>query len=154
MSHRWGLLRVALGLVACVFVAPCAHAQTPGKRAGTAHRHGALRQNDPNPFSHDTTIPFRVGDEDCAPGTEHHVVTLRIYNILSQIVAFAALADSASAGDSAEQISDLALACGTYVATWDGTRPPDRRQAPAGVYMYQLLVDGHPSGMRKMVLSR
>ena len=144
MSHRWGLVRLALGFVACASVAPCAHAQGE-------HR-GILRQNDPNPFSHHTTIPFRVGEESCAPGTERHVVTLRIYNILSQVVAFAALPDSGSKGP--RQIMNLALACGTYVALWNGTRSPNGREAPPGVYMYQLLIDGHPAGMRKMVLSR
>jgi hypothetical protein len=163
MLHRWAFSRSALGLAACVLFASSARGQTPAPRASDGHQHrrGVLSQNDPNPFSHHTTIPFRVGDEDCAPGTQHHVVTLRIYNILSQVVAFATLSDtSTAAADSAAKaatgrsISELTLACGSYVAQWDGTRPPDHREAPAGVYMYQLLIDGHPTGMRKMVIAR
>jgi hypothetical protein len=159
MFHRWA--RPALGLVACVLFAPRASSQAPGQRVGEGHRRGVLHQNQPNPFARHTTIPFTIGDDACVPGT-HHVVTLRIYNILSQVVAFAALADSsAAAADSGmtpstapRPITNLSLACGEYVAEWDGTRPPDGREAPAGVYMYQLLVDGHPVGMRKMLLTR
>lgn len=158
MFHRWA--RPALGLVACVLFAPRASSQAPGQRVGEGHRRGVLHQNQPNPFSRQTTIPFTIGDGACVPGT-HHIVTLRIYNILSQVVAFAALPDSAAAADSTmaastppRPISNLSLACGEYAARWDGTRPPDGRDAPAGVYMYQLLVDGHPAGMRKMLLTR
>ena len=164
MVHCWGTLAPALGLVTCVLVAPLARGQTPDSRASESagHRRGVLHQNDPNPFSHRTTIPFRVGEAECAPGTQHHVVTLRIYNILSQVVAFAALADSASSTDSSaatarppRPITNLALPCGSYVAEWNGMRSGDgAREAPAGVYMYQLLVDGHTAGMRKMVLTR
>ena len=161
MFHRWALSRPALGLVACVLFAPRARSQAPSQRAGEGHHRGVLRQNDPNPFSRRTTISFRIGDDDCAPGTQHHVVTLRIYNILSQVVAFATLADSTAAVDSSapttpsRPITNLTLACGTYLAFWDGTRPPPvGREAPPGVYMYQLLIDGHPTGMRKMVLAR
>lgn len=162
MVHRWASHGLALGFVACVAVAPSARGQSAtGQRAREGHRRGVLRQNEPNPFSHQTTIPFTIGSDDCAPGTQQHVVTLRIYNILSQVVAVAVLADSGSVGDStmagtpvARPISNLSLPCGTYSAQWDGTRPPDGREAPAGVYMYQLLIDGHPAGMRKMVLTR
>jgi hypothetical protein len=143
-----------------VLCAPRAWSQAQGQRSGEGHRRGVLRQNEPNPFSRQTTIPFRIGDDTCAPGTQQHVVTIRIYNILSQVVAFAMLEDSTAAPDSTGHkttqrlISNLDLACGTYVARWDGTRRPDGREAPPGVYMYQLLIDGHPSGMRKMLLTR
>jgi hypothetical protein len=46
------------------------------------------------------------------------------------------------------------LPCGTYVAHWDGKYARSGRMAPPGVYMYQLLVDGHPVGMRKLLVSR
>lgn len=164
MFHSWGTLGPALGLVACVLVAPVVRGQTPGSRIGESggHRRGVLHQNDPNPFSRQTSIPFRIGDAECAAGTQRHVVTLRIYNILSQVVAVAVLTDSAAAGDSSSTtsrlprpVTNLTLACGDYVAQWDGMRSGEAaREAPAGVYMYQLLVDGHPAGMRKMLLTR
>ena len=157
MVHRWA--SPALGLVACALVALPASSQVPDQRAEGGHRRGVLGQNQPNPFSQQTTIPFTVGDTACATGTQRHVVTLRIYNILSQVVAVAALVDTAA--DSGRNqapvprpLSNLALACGSYAGRWDGTLSHDGRQAAPGIYMYQLLIDGHPSGMKKMLLQR
>ena len=157
MVYRWA--PAALGVVACMLITSAAAGQTPSQRAERSHRRGVLAQNEPNPFSSQTTIPFSVGDTDCASGTRQHVVTLRIYNILSQIVAVATLADSTSTDQStaaapARALSNLSLSCGSYVARWDGKHTPDNRDAAPGVYMYQLLIDGHPAGMRKMLLKR
>ena len=157
MVYRWA--PAALGVVACMLIASTASAQVSEQRAERSHRRGMLAQNQPNPFSSQTTIPFTVGEADCAAGTQQHVVTLRIYNILSQIVAVATLVDSTNADQSTaapppRTLSNLTLACGKYVARWDGKHAPDNREAAPGVYMYQLLVDGHPSGMRKMLLKR
>ena len=154
MVHRWA--SAALGLLACALFASSATSQVPDQRVEGSHRRGVLGQNQPNPFSQLTTIPFTVGDASCAPGTQRHVVTLRIYNILSQVVAVAALVDTA-ADSAANQVtlrllSNLALSCGAYVGRWDGKHANDGRQAAPGVYMYQLLIDGHPAGMRKMFL--
>ena len=143
MVHRWA--SPALGLVACALVALPASSQVPDQRAEGSHQRGVLGQNQP------------VGDPACETGTQRHVVTLRIYNILSQVVAVAALVDTAA--DSGRNqasvprpLSNLALACGSYAGRWDGTHSHDGRQAAPGVYMYQLLIDGHPSGMKKMLL--
>jgi hypothetical protein len=157
MVHRWAL--TALGIVACMLITSTATGQVTDQRAERGHRRGLLAQNQPNPFSSQTTIPFNVGDPDCAVGTQQHVVTLRIYNILSQVVAVATVLDSTSTDQSiaaapSRALSNLSLACGAYVARWDGKHSPDSRDAAPGVYMYQLLVDGHPAGMRKMLLKR
>lgn len=157
MVNRWA--PAALGIVACLLITSAAAGQTSSPRAERSHRRGLLAQNEPNPFSSQTTIPFSVGDSDCASGTQQHVVTLRIYNILSQIVAVAILVDSTSTDQStaatpARALSNLSLACGSYVARWDGKHAPGNRDAAPGVYMYQLLIDGHPAGMRKMLLKR
>jgi len=157
MVYRWA--PAALGIVACMLIASTATGQVSEQRTDRSHRRGVLAQNQPNPFSSQTTIPFTVGDSDCAPGAQHHDVTLRIYNILSQVVAVATLVDSTSADQStaaasARALSNLSLACGAYVARWDGKHAPDGRDAAPGVYMYQLLIDGHPAGMRKLLLKR
>lgn len=157
MVHRWA--PAALGLVACMLITRPGSGQATGQRAEQSHRRGGLAPNQPNPFSSQTTIRFEVGDPDCVAGTQQHVVTLRIYNILSQVVAVAALADSTSAdqstaGAASRPLSNLSLACGAYVARWDGKHAPDGRDAAPGIYMYQLLIDGHPAGMRKMLLKR
>ena len=157
MVYRWA--PAALGMVACMINASAAAGQATDQRAERSHRRGVLAQNEPNPFSSQTTIPFSVGDADCAAGTQQHVVTLRIYNILSQIVAIATLVDSTNTDQStatglARALSNLSLSCGHYVARWDGKHASDSRDAAPGVYMYQLLVDGHPAGMRKLLLKR
>lgn len=157
MHHRWA--PPALGAVACMLIASAALGQGPEQRADGNRRRGVLGPNQPNPFSGQTTIPFTVGDESCAAGTQRHVVTLRIYNILSQIVAVATLVDSTSADQSTAStpprlLMNLSIPCGSYAARWDGKNSQDGRDAAPGVYMYQLLVDGHPSGMRKMIVKR
>jgi hypothetical protein len=146
-------------MVACVIVASTASSQGTDQRAERSHRRGVLGPNQPNPFSGQTTIPFSIGDADCAVGTQHHVVTLRIYNILSQIVAVAVLVDSAgtdqsTASAASRALTNVPLACGNYVARWDGKHAPDGHDAAPGMYMYQLIIDGHPAGMRKMLLKR
>src|SRR5256885_9491005 len=57
MVHRWA--SPALGLVACALVALPASSQVPDQRAEGGHRRGVLGQNQPNPFSQQTTIPDR-----------------------------------------------------------------------------------------------
>lgn len=156
MIHRWA--SPALGLLLSVALATRATSQVPDQRADSNRRWGSLRQNQPNPFSGETTISFSVGDAECAVGTQSHVVTLRIYNILSQIVGAPVLVDSTTAEQStasaARAITNLALPCGEYVARWDGKHTHNSRDAAPGVYMYQLVVDGHPAGMKKMLLQR
>lgn len=156
MVHPWA--RCALGFAACVLIASTASGQEPERRAAGGHRRGVLGPNQPNPFSDQTTIAFTVGDGACANPTQPHLVTLRIYNVLSQIVAVASLVDSTNAAQSAGSasppgLSSHALPCGSYVARWEGKHQDGRVAAP-GVYMYQLVIDGHPAGMRKMILKR
>jgi hypothetical protein len=157
MIHRWA--SSALGLLACLVFNARASAQVQDQRADSNRRWGSIRQNQPNPFSRETTISFSVGDAECPAGTQQHAVTLRIYNILSQIVAVPTLVDSTSADQSTTQssarvVSNLSLPCGDYVARWDGKHARDARDAAPGVYMYQLLVDGHAVGMKKMIVQR
>ena len=153
MVHRWA--SPAIGLLACALIAPLAWGQVPDQRSEAGHRRGVLSPNEPNPFSQQTTIPFTVGDAACVAGAQAHVVTLRVYNILSQVVAIATLVDTTTSDHVApppapRALSNLSLSCGRYTARWDGKHSNGRDAAP-GVYMYQLLIDGHPTGMRKML---
>ena len=164
MVHHWAAS--ALVLVLCALRPPAALGQskTSGppaaqRQSDTARKRGTLGQNQPNPFPRETTIPFTVGDDSCASGTEQHVVTLRIYNILSQLVSVPVLTDSASVDGTVGQglsrpVSGLKLSCGAYSARWDGKHSRSGRRAAPGVYMYQLVVDGRPSGMKKMLVSQ
>jgi hypothetical protein len=164
MVHHWAAS--ALLLVLCALPPSVAFGQskTSGpppvqRQSDAARKHGTLGQNQPNPFPRETTIPFTVGDDSCASGTEQHVVTLRIYNILSQLVSVPVLTDSANADGTAvltspRPVNGLQLSCGAYSARWDGKHSRSGRRAAPGVYMYQLVVDGRPAGMKKMLVSQ
>ena len=96
-----------------------------------------LRRNYPNPFNPETTIPFALSsvlwDDGKAP-----VVTIRIYNILAQLVAVPILQQS---GEVLENVSLTWNGTGEYSAYWDG-KNRNGREAASGVYIYQLIVDG------------
>jgi hypothetical protein len=149
-------------LVTVAVVPATARSQSQQRRSEPAARRGHLLPNQPNPVESETLIPFRIGADSCVTSDERYVVTLRIYNILSQMVAVPVLVDSTSQGAAAEgesstalrPVRELHLPCGSYVARWNGRHDRDGRRASPGVYMYQLLVNGHPSGTRKMVVTR
>lgn len=105
-----------------------------------------LEQNYPNPFNPETTIPFRLGEELFVEGRAP-VVTVRIFNLLQQLVAYPiALGHSSGEGQELRQIEYTVP--GTYEAYWDGT-DLSGRQVASGIYFMQLTVDGR-SETRKM----
>lgn len=106
-----------------------------------------LRENSPNPFFPSTTIQFDIHREVCSSGHEP-IVTLRIYNVLVQVVAVPTLSDSTG-----QRLENLRLRCGSYLAYWDG-KGRDGRPVSDGVYYYQLLVDGERISTRKMIVRR
>ena len=95
----------------------------------------ALCRNYPNPFNPETFIPFRLDGDQFASGKP--VVSVRIYNVLAQLVAVPILQGSG------EKVENLALAwngTGNYTAYWDGKYQATEREAASGVYLYQLSV--------------
>ena len=78
----------------------------------------ALHQNYPNPFNTTTEIRYNLD--------ERARVTLRIYNVLGQVVA--------------TLIEDAWETAGLHTAGWDG-RNEDGRPAASGTYFYTLTVD-------------
>ena len=94
-----------------------------------------------------TTIPFEISREVCARGHQP-VVSLKIYNVLVQVVAIPTLAS-----ESGEKLDSLRLRCGEYRAFWDGKYLDGKREAITGVYYYQLTVDGERF-TRKMIAQR
>jgi hypothetical protein len=105
-----------------------------------------LKENYPNPFFPATTIPFEISREVCARGHQP-VVSLKIYNVLVQVVAIPSLASGSS-----ERLDSLRLRCGEYRAFWDG-QFLDGEAASPGVYYYQLTVDGERF-TRKMIAQK
>lgn len=103
-----------------------------------------LGQNYPNPFNATTTIPFELS-EDWFVNGHRPVVSLRIYNVLAQLVAIPILRGSE------ETVNELGLSwngSGRFEAYWDGRYAGTGRVAASGVYVYQLVVD------RERVLSK
>ena len=92
-----------LGLLVGVGSPVAAQANVPPPRV-------ELKENYPNPFFPATTIPFAISQEVCARGHQP-VVSLKIYNVLVQVVAIPVLADG-----SAERLDSLRLRCGEYQA--------------------------------------
>jgi hypothetical protein len=110
-----------------------------------------LRQNYPNPFNPATTIPFRLNAGAFANG-HRPLVTLKIYNVLAQLVAVPILQGSG------ERLENLELTCGDpvgcdFTAYWDGKVLGSGQEAASGVYIYQLVVDGRRF-TKKMVIMK
>jgi hypothetical protein len=106
-----------------------------------------LRENFPNPFVTATTIPFYLHPELCARGKKPRV-SLKIYNLLVQVVAIPVLISEASKGD--RRLDNVRIGCGEHLAFWDGRYKDRKRWVTPGVYYYQLTVNGQLY-TRKMV---
>lgn len=104
--------------------------------AGT--REVRLGRNYPNPFNPETTIPFEM-DRTWWANAHQPVVSLRIYNVLAQLVAVPILQGS---GELLENVRLQWNGTGKYRAYWDGKIRGTDREAASGVYIYQLTVDG------------
>ena len=95
-----------------------------------------LRENYPNPFFPTTTIPFVLNPDLCERGHQP-LVSLKIYNVLAQVVGITVLLNAAG-----ERLEEIRLSCGAYEAYWDGRIPSGKREVSPGVYYVQLTVDG------------
>jgi hypothetical protein len=95
-----------------------------------------LKENYPNPFFPSTTIPFVLNPELCERGHQP-LVSLRVYNVLAQVVAVPVLLES-----NGEHLDNVRLPCGSHEAFWDGKVLTSSRELTPGVYYAHLLVDG------------
>jgi hypothetical protein len=115
-------------------------AQQPGKPAQPRQSSGfQLEQNYPNPFNPETKIPFVLGEELFADG-HPVVVTLRIFNLLQQVVAIPVALGHPS-GEGVQLVQLEYYQPGRYEAYWDGTDLAGR-QVASGIYFMQLTVNG------------
>ena len=148
MKLRWAALMTVLTLSV---VAP-RHASGQGTAPAGDRNTAALGQNYPNPFNPTTTIPFLVGDPPaCSDQGRVHRVTLRIYNVLAQLVAIPIL--QGTSGNAGQPLENVQLSCGQYTAYWDGMYLRSNREVASGVYLYRLEVDGKP-WVRKMIVMK
>src|SRR6058998_1548827 len=110
--YAWAVLGLGLG-VGVGAGAEAALGQTPQPAV-------ELKQNYPNPFNPATTIPFSLSGDLFSNG-HRPVVSLKIYNVLAQLVAVPILQGTG------EALTDLELTCGSagpspcaFNAYWDG----------------------------------
>ncbi len=107
-----------------------------------------LGRNYPNPFNPETTIPFELDQSLFADGHQP-VVSLRIYNVLAQLVAIPILQGS---GEPLDAMKLEWNGTGRYSAYWDGKIRDTGREAPSGIYVYQLIVDGQSFTERMSII--
>jgi hypothetical protein len=145
-QYAWALLAGGLGLV----TGGAGHwgQTTQGSPPPTVE----LKQNYPNPFNPATTIPFTLSGDLFANG-HRPKVSLKIYNVLAQLVATPILQGTG------EDLNNLELTCGTpatgcnFSAYWNGKVLKTDQDAASGVYIYQLTVDGHRY-TKKMIIMK
>lgn len=131
--YAWAVL--GLGLTALGARATAAQGQQGSPPAAVQ-----LKQNYPNPFNPATTIPFSLSAELFSAGHRPRV-TLKVYNVLAQLVAVPILQGTGEPLDNVELSCASVLGC-EFSAYWDGNVLNTSRQAASGIYIYQLVVDG------------
>jgi hypothetical protein len=145
MRRTPGVLFVLLFLL-CAAGGVSAQATGSGSRGGQANGF-QLDQNYPNPFNPETTIPFTLLEGLFVEGRPV-VVSIRIFNILTQLVAHpVALRHPSGQGVEVDQLEYSQP--GRYEAYWDGTDQMGR-QVASGIYLMQLTVNGLRPLTRKM----
>jgi hypothetical protein len=144
MKHLCRALFVVLALSAFMPGRSAAQGTSPSTGGGQ----GAgfkLKQNYPNPVTADTRIPFVVGDEQgCVDSGRQHRVSLRIYNLLAQLVAVPVLQGGVGNAGGGEPLDNVLLTCSTedYTAYWNGKSSQTGEDVSSGIYLYRLEVDG------------
>ncbi|HKV71220.1 MAG TPA: hypothetical protein VJN62_08230 [Gemmatimonadales bacterium] len=142
--YAWAVM----GLGLCAIAAGSARGQLPVPSQGTRPP-VELRQNYPNPFNPATTIPFTLGGNLFANG-HRPKVSLKIYNVLAQLVAIPILQGTGQQLDG--QSLDCANPAGcSFTAYWDGN-VKNGQQASSGVYIYQLVVDGQRFTKKMLIM--
>lgn len=137
----WAVL--GLGLLA-------AGAQEGRGQAPSAPPSVELKQNYPNPFNPATTLPFTLGGEWFANG-HRPKVSLRIYNVLAQLVAKPILQGTGEVLDGTELTCSNPAGC-SFTCYWDGKVLDTGLEAASGVYIYQLIVDGRRYTKKMIVM--
>ena len=154
MKHLWRALFLVLVLGA--FMPSRSAAQGVSTQTGGGQGAGlqVLGQNFPNPVNQDTRIPFNVGDAQvCTDAGRQHRVSLKIYNLLAQLVAVPVLQGGVGNAAGGEPLDGQLLTCGAYVAYWDGKNSQSGEDVASGIYLYRLELDGKPF-VKKMIVRK
>jgi hypothetical protein len=152
MRYRWpALAGIVLTLV---FMPREGFAQQPPTAERTAPQ-GRLEQNYPNPFNQDTRGLFYVADAPtCSAPEAKHRVTVKIYNILAQLVATPVLQGDSGSVAGGQKLENVPLPCGQYTWYWDGNHGGTHKEAAPGVYVVIETVDGVRMPAMKMTVAK
>ena len=156
MRHGWAALVMVLGLTAITpRTAAAQQTGTPQQPAPPrAKAAGGLGQNYPNPMNPETQIPFTIGDfPTCTEPNRPYRVSLRIYNLLAQLVAIPVLQGGTGDVAGGAAIENLALTCNQYLAYWNGKDRRTGREVASGIYLYRLEIDGKAI-VKKMIVAK
>lgn len=153
MTLRWAALTIVLAL--SVLMPSSARAQATGQGSQPPRAVAVLKQNFPNPFNPETWIPFSI-DQGCTDPARQYRVTIRVYNLLAQVVAVPVLqgAGAGSVGGNPPPVENLSVGCGEYVAYWNGKYLGSSREAASGVYLYRLEVDGRVEAVKRFLVTK
>lgn len=156
MKLGWAALTTVLVLSASVPGVAAAQQSTPQQSPPPRAQKGGfgLGQNYPNPFNPETRIPFTVGDAPtCTDPARQYRVTLRIYNLLAQVVATPVLQGGAGEVAGGQPLENVMLSCKQYTAYWNGKYQNTDREVASGIYLYRLEVDGR-AVVKKMIVMK
>lgn len=152
MKHRWAALVFVLAFSG--FMPKFAAAQSSTPPPPEQRPRLELGQNYPNPFNPETKIPFAVGDYPiCSEPNRQYRVTLRVYNLLAQLVAEPILQAGTGSAMGGRPLKNLLLTCNQYIAYWDGKYLNTAREVASGIYLYRLEVDGR-AVVKKMIVTK
>ena len=156
MKLGWAALTTVLVLSALMPRAAAAQQGSPTTQQPPRDRNSGfgLGQNYPNPFNPETRIPFTVGDPPtCTDPNRQYRVTLRVYNLLAQVVAVPVLQGGTGEVAGGQPLENVLLTCKQYTAYWNGKYQYSEREVASGIYLYRLEVDGR-AVVKKMIVMK
>ena len=141
------ILLLGLGILPAVLSAQQPGGVSSGNRGAAESRVGS---NYPNPFNPQTWVPFYVLEEDVRGGPVK--VTIRIFNVLQQLVAYPVAYDYPGGGSPV--LNNLAYdSPGKYTAYWDG-KDSRGQQVASGLYYIQVVYNGRTVGIKKALVGK
>lgn len=150
MRNRWSALLAVLALGLMPQVGQSQVSQPQQKKPAVS-----MGQNFPNPFNPESRIRFTVGDyPSCADGGKRYRVTLKVFNILAQVVAFPQLEGSSGGVAGGQVLENVLLPCGQYTGFWNGKYLGTSREVASGVYIWRIEVDGQPGPAVKSMVAK
>jgi hypothetical protein len=152
MKPRWAALWAVLALFVVASVPAGAQSTSPQTRSSAADSAAVLP---PVTTQAERQMTFSIGDApNCSEKGRFYKVTLRVYNVLAQLVAVPVLKDNDSRREDDKPLENVLLSCDEYTAYWDGTNVNTSQVAAPGMYLYKLEVDGRPVQVKRVTIKR